>query len=410
MTNQLALDVFLHLNNKKHHVGRCLQVDHEIFFEYQPDFIKTNLELSPFKLPLKSGAYSDSENTFDGLPGLLYDSLPDGWGLLLMDRYFRQQGFELNSISPLQRLAYIGERALGALSYHPYTDIDYQWKRKIGLDTLARDCEIVLHGKEDHVLPELIIAGGSPGGARPKVIVGFNEERNELCSGVGELSEGFQHYLIKFSAMIDANDNTQVEYAYSLMARDCLINISETRLFDAGKFGPAFGVTRFDRINNKRIHMHTLSGLLHANFRIPNLDYTDFLKATWLLTQDKQDVLQGFRRMVFNVLTHNRDDHSKNFAFLYHNKQWRLSPAYDLTFSSGIAGEHTMTIAGEGANPTTNHFLEVARILNIDTSKTLQIIDEIKSVINNWPTYAKQANLEKPIIARLKKIFDNVTV
>ncbi len=221
MTTKLALDVFLHLQKKKHHVGKCLQIGHEIFFEYQPDFIKTNLELSPFKLPLKPSVYSDNEKIFEGLPGLLYDSLPDGWGLLLMDRYFRQQGFELSTISPLQRLAYIGERALGALSYQPCTDIDYKWKRKIGLDTLARDCEIVLHGKDDHVLPELIIAGGSPGGARPKVIVGFNEKRNELCSGVGDLSESFQHYLIKFSAMIDANDNTQVEYAYSLLARDC---------------------------------------------------------------------------------------------------------------------------------------------------------------------------------------------
>lgn len=410
MAIKFALDVFLHLREKKYPVGKCLQADHEIFFEYEPDFIKTNLELSPFKLPLKPGAYSDDTRVFEGLPGLLYDSLPDGWGLLLMDRYFRQQGFELNTISPLQRLAYIGDRALGALSYHPCTDIDYQWKRKMKLETLARDCEIVLHGKENHVLPELIIAGGSPGGARPKVIVGFHQGRNELCSGVSDLPEDFQHYLIKFSAMIDVNDNAQVEYAYSLMARDCHITMPETRLFDAGKFGPAFGIARFDRINNKRIHMHTLSGLLHANFRIPNLDYIDFLKATWLLTQDKQDVLQGFRRMVFNVLTHNRDDHSKNFAFLFHNNQWRLSPAYDLTFSSGIAGEHTMTIAGEGANPTINHFLEVARILNINKTQAHHVINETKMIVSNWPKYAKRANVEKPIISRLKKIFENITI
>ncbi len=410
MTIKHALDVFLHLSEKKHHVGKCLHVDHEIFFEYQPDFIKTNLELSPFKLPLKSGVYSDNERVFEGLPGLLYDSLPDGWGLLLMDRYFRQQGFEFNTISPLQRLAYIGERALGALSYQPCEDIDYEWKRKIGLDTLARDCEIVLRGKDDHVLSELIIAGGSPGGARPKVIVGFNHERNELCSGVCDIPSDFQHYLIKFSAMIDVNDNAQVEYAYSLMARDCGIDMSETRLFDAGKFGSAFGISRFDRINNSRIHMHTLSGLLHANFRVPNLDYTDFLKATWLLTQDKQAVLQGFRRMVFNVLTHNRDDHSKNFSFLYHHNQWQLSPAYDLTFSSGIAGEHTMTIAGEGANPTIKHFLEVARRLNIDELKAHKIVNEIKAVINNWSSYAKRANVDKSTATRLKKIFENIVI
>ncbi len=410
MNKKVSLDVFLHSEEQKYHVGKCLQVNHQIYFEYQTEFISSGLELSPFKLPLKFGAYADNERIFDGLPGLLYDSLPDGWGLLLMDRYFRQQGIELRDVSPLERLAYIGDRALGALSYQPAMNMDHPWPNDIGLEMLAANCEIVLHGKEDDVLSELIIAGGSPGGARPKVIVGYHDGKQSLCSGVTDLPVGYKHYLIKFPAMIDVDDNAEVEYAYALMAMACGIEMPETKLFSAGKYGAAFGIARFDREHNQRIHMHSLSGLLHANFRIPNLDYTDFLKATWLLTQDQLQVYQGFRRMVFNVLTHNRDDHSKNFSFLYKNYNWQLSPAYDLTYSSGIASQHSMTIAGEGANPTTEHFLQVARKLNITTQDAHEMIDEIKMVVDDWSVYAEQAQVAPAMIRRLKRVFENITI
>jgi len=405
-----ALKVFLHLEGKKLLVGTCLQVQRKIIFEYDPEFIESGLELSPFNLPLKSGVYCDNERVFDGLPGLLYDALPDGWGLLLMDRYFRAQGTEPKTISPLDRLTYIGDRALGALSFQPSIKFEDQQQHKSNLETLAKHCEIVLHGKDNHVLSELIIAGGSPGGARPKILAGYHEKHNELCIGIAELPEGYQHYLIKFSTMIDASDLAEVEYAYSLMAQACDINFPETRLFDAGHYGAAFGIDRFDRQHNKRIHMHTLSGLLHTNFRFPNLDYIDFLKATWLLTQDHQAVVQGFRRMVFNVLTHNRDDHSKNFSFLYNNQQWMLSPAYDLTFSSGIAGEHTMTIAGEGANPTREHFLQVATLLEMDHEIANAVINHVQSITANWHSYADRANVEKKTANRIKKSLDNISI
>ena len=410
MIKTQKLKVYLHHQQQKLLVGTCLHVDHDIYFEYHPDFIKSEMQLSPFKLPLKSGAYKDQDRVFDGLPGLLYDSLPDGWGLLLMDRYFRQEGIEPRQVTPLERLAFIGDRALGALSYEPSLDIQHQWGSDIGLELLAKHCEIVLHGNDNHVLSELIIAGGSPGGARPKVIVGFNKSQEKLCSGVANLPKGYQHFLIKFPAMTDVNDNAQVEYAYSLMAKDCDITMPPTKLFDAGSYGAAFGIERFDRIKNQRVHMQTLSGLLHANFRIPNLDYIDFLKATWLLTQDQQQVLQGYRRMMFNIFTHNRDDHSKNFSFVYRDLQWQLSPAYDLTFSSGMASQHTMTIAGEGANPNKTHVFEVANKLNIQTNTATKIIKQIQEVTNDWRSYAKRAGVDKPISNRLSKVFDNITM
>ncbi len=407
---ELELDIYLSLKNTKQKIGSLLQSGPAIFFEYDAEFIELGIEISPFKLPLKPGVYCDKDRLFSGLPGVFYDSLPDGWGLLLMDRYFRKIDIDPITASPLERLAYIGDRALGAISYEPNYEIPYKWQNTIGLESLAADCEIVLHGKDNDVLPELIIAGGSPGGARPKVAIGYNEKTKQLSPGTGKLAKGFQHYIVKFSNMIDVNDIAEVEYAYSLMAHDCEIDMPQTRLFDAGKHGMAFGVERFDRIQNQRLHMHTLCGLLHADYRAPNLDYNDFLKATWLLTRNIGEVVQAYRRMVFNVLTHNRDDHSKNFTYIMRDNTWYLSPAYDLTFSAGIAGEHTMTIAGEGANPTKKHLLAVATKVNIDVRKAVEIIEQTKSVIAKWTSYANQASMTKSTINRLKKVLDNFSV
>lgn len=208
--------------------------------------------------------------------------------------------------------------------------------------------------------------------------------------------------------MMDINDSAEIEYAYALIAKACHIQMADTKLFNIEKFGRAFATIRFDRDKNQRIHMHSLSGLLHADFRIPNLDYIDFLKATWLLTQDFLMVIEGFRRMVFNVLMHNRDDHSKNFSFLLLNHGWQLSPAYDLTFSAGVAGEHTMTIAGEGANPTKEHLLKVASQLEISANSAIEIIDHILFIRSRWLEFAEQAHVSKRSAQQLNRIFPSL--
>lgn len=393
---KLFLNVYLYRGEEKIKVGELAQVKHDIYFEYTPDFIDKQIEISPFKLPLKAGAYRDQSRTFQGLPGVFYDSLPDGWGLLLMDRYFRQHAINLSAISPLERLAYLGDRAMGALSYEPAIPVKVKKsKHTLSLALLASECEQILQGHEDDILPELIIAGGSSGGARPKVLIGYHPKNQQICTGMQILPDGFQHYLVKFGAMMDMNNSAEIEYAYSLMAKACGIKMADTKLFNIEKFGKAFATIRFDRKKNQRIHMHSLSGLLHANYRIPNLDYIDFLKATWLLTQDFSMVIEGFRRMVFNVLMHNRDDHSKNFSFLLLDNGWQLSPAYDLTFSTGMAGEHTMTIAGEGANPTQEHLLKVANQLEIDPHSASEIIDHIADIRSLWLEFAKEAQVSK---------------
>jgi serine/threonine-protein kinase HipA len=406
---KIFLNVFLHQGEEKINVGELAQVKQDIYFEYSANFIARQIEISPFKLPLKAGVYRDESRTFQGLPGVFYDSLPDGWGLLLMDRYFRRQGMDPGTISPLERLAYLGDRAMGALSYEPAIPIKIEkLKSATSLALLASECEQILQGHEDDILPELIIAGGSSGGARPKVLIGYNAENQQICTGMPILPTGFQHYLVKFSSMIDISNSAEIEYAYSLMAKACHIQMADTRLFNIEKFGRAFATTRFDRDKNQRIHMHSLSGLLHADFRIPNLDYTDFLKATWLITQDFLMVIEGFRRMVFNVFMHNRDDHSKNFSFLLLNQGWQLSPAYDLTFSAGIAGEHTMTIAGEGANPTRKHLLKVANQLEIDNNSAIEIIEHIAFIRSQWMEFSQQAHVSKRSALHLNRIFSSI--
>lgn len=403
---KLFLNVYLHHGQKKLKIGELAQVGHDIYFEYTADFIAKQIEISPFKLGLKPGIYRDEARIFQGLPGVFYDSLPDGWGLLLMDRYFRQQGIDPATVSPLERLAYLGDRAMGALSYEPAIPIQMKKANPaVSLSLLAAECHQILQGHEDDILPELIIAGGSSGGARPKVLIGYNAASKEIITGMQILPKGFQHYLVKFSTMMDMNGSAEIEYAYALMAKACGIYMANTQLFHIKNFGKAFATIRFDRNENERIHMHSLSGLLHANYRIPNLDYTDFLKATWLLTQNFPMVAEGFRRMVFNVLMHNRDDHSKNFSYLLANSGWQLSPAYDLTFSAGIAGEHTMTIAGEGANPDKTHLLKVASQLEIKSNLAQDIIDQAAAVRSRWLDFAEQAQVPKRPAQQMQKIF-----
>ncbi len=244
----LQLKVYLNASADKTFVGKIAQHGKNIHFEYDSAFIDTGIELSPFHLPLQHGIQTEKQRVFGGIHGVFNDSLPDGWGTLLMDRYFRKINIDPFSASPLERLAYIGNRAFGALSYKPCHEIEYQWNNSLNLEILAADCEKILHGKDNDILPELVIAGGSPGGARPKVAVDYNEKTKNLTVNNENLSSGYKSFLVKFATMIDINDIPEVEYAYSLMAKDCGIDMPLTKLLDAGRFGKAFGIERLINI------------------------------------------------------------------------------------------------------------------------------------------------------------------
>jgi serine/threonine-protein kinase HipA len=384
-------------------VGALAEDRGRVYFEYAAEFLTTGLNLSPFRLPFEPGLFEHTDRQFGPLPGLFDDSLPDGWGLLLMDRHFRSLGRNLAEISPLDRLSWLGTRTMGALTYHPPTDRENTNTSVFDLHDLARQSQEILRGDAVDVLPQLLRAGGSPGGARPKVLVGFDPDTNNLISGEDDLPEGFEHWIVKFATEPDAPDAGAMEYAYSLMAREAGIDMPTTRLFRTSEGDRFFGIKRFDRAGNRRYHVHTFGDLIQSNFRIPSADYADLLKATCLLTRNHQDVLRAFRRTVFNVLAHNRDDHVKNFAFLLDDTtgDWTLTPAYDLLYTPGPGGEHTMTLAGEGRNPGRSHVLRLAEQVEVSRREADAIIDEVQAAIACWPAHATEAGLSKASVQQI---------
>lgn len=371
-------------------VGRLAVRDHKIYFEYDSAFIKSSTEISPLRLPLRPGVQSFDYNLFEGLPGVFNDSLPDRWGRLLFDRFLRSQDILPTDITPLDRLAHVGSYPLGALVFEPDHSADYT-QGDISLDSLASQAQEVLDGTSDDVLAELIILNGSSAGARPKALIGVNDKRNHIIHGVHNLPAGYAPWMVKFPNSQDGLDAGAIEYVYALMAKEAGIAMSDVHLFEAERGAGYFAIKRFDRDGDTRYHMHTACGLLHSDFRTPSLDYEDLIALTGMLTRDVREVEKLYQLAVFNVLAYNRDDHSKNFSYLMDKDgQWKLSPAYDLTFSSGPRGEQSTMVMGEGRDPNTSHLLKLADEAKIKKDRALQIIDATRSSLSKWPTLAKQ--------------------
>jgi len=381
-----------HEPDRERVVGHLAEAGRQVVFEYDPAFLRDPLWLSPFKLPPEHGLVEHRDHAFGPVFGLFDDSLPDGWGLLLMDRFFQQQGSALAEVSVLDRLAYLGTRTMGALTYHPPADPADRHPRILDLHEMAHASAQVIRGTAREVLPQLLRAGGSPAGARPKVLVGVGGDA--IISGEEDLPPGYTHWMVKFHAREDPPDAGPVELAYSLMASDAGIAMPPTRLFETAQGERFFGVERFDRRGNHRYHVHTFGNLIHANFRIPSCDYLELLEVTRILTRNHQDVLECYRRMVFNVLTHNRDDHVKNFAFrLTDDGVWELAPAYDLVFAPGPGGEHSMTVGGEGRAPGRSHLLRLAAPAGISSREAEAILHQVASAAARWPVHARQADV-----------------
>ena len=387
-TNEIK--VSLDFGTKRIAVGRLAMRERKVYFEYERSFIELNLEISPIKLPLQPGLQRFDTTLFEGLPGVFNDSLPDGWGRLLFDRFARTQGILPTDITPLDRLAHIGTHGLGALIYEPDFGLAEPYAC-ISLDSLSAEVQDVLDGESSDVLKNLISLNGSSAGARPKALIGVNEQRDHIIHGVSTLPEGYEPWMVKFSNTQDGIDAGAIEYVYALLAKDAGINMPDVHLFPAQKGPGYFAIKRFDRVGSIRYHMHTACGLLHSDFRTPSLDYEDLLTLTGMLTRDVREVEKAFRLAAFNVLTHNRDDHSKNFSFLMDEEgHWQLSPAYDLTFSSGPGGEQSTTVMGEGRNPSVAHLLKLAKETNIKKPKAQEIIEQIQSCLENWTELAKK--------------------
>lgn len=388
------LEVYLRFSHTPIPVGQMVSDNGTIFFKYDAAFIKTGLEISPFKLKLSDTILTPETPIFDGLFGVFNDSLPDGWGRLLLDRTLLSKGISPNQITPLDRLAYVGSGGMGALTYKPNLNSEVQSDTLMELDEIYLEMNKVLEGTPSSVIEELFNLGGSSGGARPKIFVGYNPKTNHLIHGKAELPEGYEHWIIKFPSSTDLRDIAEIEYAYYKMALAAGIEMSESKLFQGPSGRSYFGTKRFDRIKNDRLHLHSASGLLNDNFRYSNLDYGNVMDCAFRLENHVAAYSKVLRLAAFNVYSHNRDDHSKNISFLMNaTGEWKLAPAYDLTFSNSSHGMHSIMVAGESKSPGEQHLMELANTFGVKNPET--IIDEVKSAISDWEIYAMDSGVSR---------------
>ena len=350
----------------------AMTANHKAAFQYGEEWLEHGFSISPFSLPLKNQVFVPNKDYFDGLFGVFTDSLPDNWGSLLLNRLLRVNGQNPDKLTVLDRLAIVGTSGMGALTYYPEREIQEKQGHS-NLDELAEQCQKLLNTEYSDKLDELYRLGGTSGGSRPKIMTTIDGEE----------------WIIKFPAHVDGRNAGKMEYDYSCCAKQCGITMSETRLFPSDKCEGYFGTKRFDRVidngTQKRIHMLTAAALLELDFEQSSLDYHSLMKLTKILTRDYlEDVNNMFRRMCFNVFAHNRDDHSKNFTYLYHEAEnrWRLSPAYDLTYSNTYYGEHTTTVDGNGRNPGEKEILAVGVAAGMERTECKRIMNQIKDCVN----------------------------
>lgn len=369
----------------------------ELFVEFAVDFADAALPLSPLQLQPPRGLHRwPSRSVFGPLPGLLDDSMPDAWGQKVMDRSLRGQGIARPTI--LQRLAWLGSATMGALTYHP-TSRDDAGPVDVDLAETAAAAVEIVSGNPAEVLDAIAHAGGSPGGTRPKVVVGLTDD-DTLITGEGALPDGYEPWLVKFAAPDDLGASGPVEHAYLAMARGAGLATVDARLLTDAAGRRHVAVRRFDRVGagrqTARRHTSTVSGILHADHRLPSTDYESILRLTRRLTADQHAVEQTFRLAVFNVVAHNRDDHTKNVSYVLGlDGIWTLAPAYDLTWSAGAGGEHATAVAGKGRDVTRDDLLALARPAGLSVRAAGEVIDTVCDAVGGWPGFAHASGVDE---------------
>lgn len=402
------------------------------YFQYDAKFIQNGWDLSPIKMPISQGTriYSfpelrkgrnETEDTFKGLPGLLSDTLPDKYGNRLINTWLVQQGRDENSMNPVERLCFIGIRGMGALEFEPAQIASGIRSFSFELNELVELAKKILNEREtflinlnkdeEKAMMGILKIGTSAGGARPKAVIAYSPGTGEIKSGQGKVPKGFEHWLLKLDGVSgeqfgDSSGWGRVEYAYYLMAIDCQIEINECRLLEEN--GRAHFMTkRFDRDGNTKHHIQSLCGLQHYDFNDMNsYSYEQLFQTMRLLRLTYPEAEQMFRRMVFNVIATNYDDHTKNFSFiLKKDENWRLAPAYDLCFSYDPANhwvnKQTLSVNGKRQSITKEDLLTIAKSNNIKRGD--KIIDEINAVIKSWSDYATKAMVNKRLRERILK-------
>lgn len=402
-----------------------------IGFQYDEEFLKSNIEISPIKMPLSTVTYSFPnlrEDTFHGLPGMIADSLPDKFGNIIINRYLESQGRAADSLSVIEKLCYTGKRGMGALEYEPARELA-PINESIDLDALTKLASEILSEKEqihiqkdDNLIAQLMESGSSVGGARAKTLIAWNPEINDIRSGQINAGKGYEYWLLKFDNIKNNKDKdsrpddgeyTKIEYAYYLMALDAGIKMSECRLYKEN--GSAHFMTkRFDRkgVKGEKLHMQSLCALAHMDFNSPRTySYEETFAIMKQIKIPYSDFIQLFRRMVFNEYAKNYDDHTKNISFLMDKKGvWSLSPAYDITFSyrkdSIWVKAHQMLINGKSDNITEDDILEVAKKVGIKKSDAIKIIKQIKNSVSKWSVFAREAEISEHNIKKINEILN----
>lgn len=397
-------------------------------FRYSPQFAKSGIELSPIMMPLSNSIYQFktlSLESFNGLPGLLSDSIPDRFGNALINAWLISNGRTIDSFNAIERLCYVGIRGMGALEFLPDINHAFNEIEEVEIEQLVELSDKVLNQKENitvsdkNNLKEIIKVGTSAGGARAKAIIAYNEETKEIKSGQIYAGKGFSYWILKLDGVDQKEETSQtrIEYAYYLMAKAAKIEMSESRLlFENNRYH--FMTKRFDRIvledgKMDKIHMQTLGAMLHIDYNQPGLiSYEEVVHLMQKLGLKKEEKEQFFRRMVFNVMARNQDDHVKNISFLMNRKGiWSLSPAYDVTYAFNPNGrwtsKHQMLINGKRSDITKYDLLKSAKSMEIKESKAIEIILDVSNAIARWSEFARESFLEDEIIMYIKNKFNN---
>ncbi|ELV8635978.1 type II toxin-antitoxin system HipA family toxin, partial [Vibrio vulnificus] len=404
-------------------------------FEYDPSFVKKGVELSPIKMPLSNRIYRFPEldfNTFKGLPGLIADSLPDDFGNAVLNAWVASQGRSPSDITPLQRLQYTGKRGMGALEYAPATKLrSLNASQQVEIQSLVSiaqeildsrgnfEVELKQNGQDDReAMMSLLSVGMSAGGARPKAVLAFNEDFTQVRSGQTNVPSGFTHYLMKFDGVSEHNKNQEtfgdplgygaMEFVYHLMANKCGVDMMPCRLLHEGN-RRHFITQRFDRIKNSKVHVQTLNGLAHIDYKKPgSFSYAELFGIARQLKLSAVDAEQLFKRMTFNIIARNHDDHSKNFAFMLKKDRWSLAPAYDLAYSykpgSKWVNSHWMSLNGKRDNFTRSDFYSLEKLSPIFNKRKIDdIIDTTIEHVSTWRQLAEEWDVPKTLIDEIQE-------
>ena len=398
-------------------VGHLRDVGQGPHFQYAPAFLEEGIRLSPFMVPNDTRVFTPTKPGLHRLQGLIYDALPDGWGLRLLHQVMRDAGMDPSGTSPITWLRALGDRGMGALTFHPQEDVvSAAAPDATDLATLAAEARRVDASHVRRMLPALMRAGGGSGGARPKIVVAWHDS-GAVADAFEPLPKGYRPALIKFAASSEPPDAPLVEAAYLSMAARAGLEVAAHRVHEVptGKGGSAVRskqnkrwalvVDRFDRIGNTRRHVHSLAGLLELDFRHDTADYRDLIKVALALTNDLRAARAAWQRAAFNVGAHNRDDHVKNLAFqMTDDGTWSFAPAYDLTYADGPGGYHTMPVAGESLAPGRADLLRLADDVGLSRAEAAQDLARLRDALAQWPEFAAERGISRARTAEIGKV------